>query len=272
MTATGTAVSKAWLNGRSDTTICFPTSDAIVDGMRWEAVHNDRDIRDPFDSEGPRSPFHTGASDFLRLARSHPPSKRGQTVSDFTSWIYSLYTSRTDSLALEYGLKMERPIFRERSKLTSDKVFSWIEPSAWELLHNGLRIADVNGNRVASMEIPDLKVDGSAIHASPDLIYVHKTTRAAILIEIKFSLAKIPTNLWPNVWAQLWAYSKIPELQSAPSISAVAEVWAEQFDQGHLKSRGATLYLRATKRKNPRNAAFDRFFTELFRIYSGQLR
>jgi hypothetical protein len=241
-----------------------------VDGMRWEAVHNDRDVHDPFDSGEPASPFHIGASDFLQLARSHPPSKRGQTVSDFTSWIYSLYTSRPDSLALQYGLKMEQSIFRERSRLIADKVFTWIEPSAWEMLHNGLRISGTTATRVPSLEVPDLRVDGCSIHASPDLIYVHKTTRAVLLIEIKFSLARIPTNLWPNVWAQLWAYSKIPILQSSSNISAVAEVWAERFEQSHSKSRGATIYLRATKRRNPRSATFNRFFTELFRIYTGE--
>lgn len=45
------------------------------------------------------------------------------------------------------------------------------------------------------------------------------------MVEIKISEAPIPDGGWPNLRAQLWAYSKIDKWAQSSDILLVGEIW-----------------------------------------------
>jgi len=56
----------------------------------------------------------------------------------------------------------------------------------------------------------------------------------------------------------------------APSVTVIGEVWAEgSIMLNHSLPSIPALYLRAMARRDPRDAAYDRFFRGLFKIYRG---
>ncbi|CAN7595132.1 hypothetical protein LJR099_004483 [Variovorax paradoxus] len=118
-------------------------------------------------------------------------------------------------------------------------------------------------------ELPDLRVRGVPMRASPDLVFRNARTEHVLVVEIKLSRQSLPSNLWPNVWAQLWIYSHLPVVQQAPQVIVTGEVWGEKTSS----RRGSILsliYLRAVVRRDPRAPVYDRFFRALFDIYRGE--
>lgn len=107
------------------------------------------------------------------------------------------------------------------------------------------------------------------MRGSPDLVFRNINSGQVLIVEIKLSKMKIPSNLWPNVWAQLWCYSQIAIAKNAPEVTVTGEVWAEGIFNLRRRSPVMSLVLRSVVRRNPREAAFDRFFRSLFEIYSG---
>ena len=231
-------------------------------------------------------PFVLNPSLFLvRARRSRPPHPEA-TVSGFTSWIYSLYQREDpDPKSLSEGIAAERAIFAEhrRSSLAravisaSDPAHLSRQDGKWRLLHNGLNLGGENSH-AASIAIDHLHVNGQPLRASPDLAFVNESTGRVILVEIKFSRKRIPSNLWPNIWAQLWCYSQIPAARTAPSVTVIGEVWGGRSElvKGYDYTTGQRtrktvqkVYLRKTVRRDPRVDGFNRFFSTLFDIYRG---
>jgi len=118
-----------------------------------------------------------------------------------------------------------------------------------------------------------LSVGGQALRVLPDLIFENTSSGARIIVEVKHSYMTIPTNLWPNIWGQLWCYSQMADIKSSPSVTVVGEVWGDgtHYRGGNRYLRGVDryVYLRASVRRNPRASAFDQFFRVLFDIYRG---
>ncbi|AAP85901.1 hypothetical protein OOOCML_33015 (plasmid) [Cupriavidus necator H16] len=223
----------------------------------------------------PSSPFQLVPSEFLRVAKQRPPRQPGASASAFAQWIYSLYASSEGSDDdRESGLAAEPEIlaFRHRALRLVDADYLHQQHAAWELAHCGLHHgADT---MVSYFHLDDLRVNGEPLRASPDLVYRHKTTGEVIVVEIKMSRMAIPSNLWPNVWGQLWCYAQLPVVRAASRVTVVGEVWAERSE--HSRGQGDDwqrlppyLYLRASVRRDPREAVYDRFFRALFDIYRG---
>lgn len=233
----------------------YQNSESISD--RWNAIFEDIEIIDPCMGGGIPRKFHLQAKEIISLAQKHPPKIRKATVSSFSDWIYSLYTKAPDPVILDSGKKMERHIFSARHRLFREKSFRYSAPTGYDLFHSDLRDPLMQGG--THFEIPSLRVDGVTVNASPDLIYINRNDKRSAIIEVKYSNKPIPLNLWPNVWAQLWAYSKIPIIDRSPSVIVAAEVWGGDERM---------LHLRRTVKKNPRDKRFDDFFTELFKIYA----
>jgi hypothetical protein len=90
--------------------------------------------------------------------------------------------------------------------------------------------------------ISSLEIDGRPLRASPDMVFQEvlpaggDTDKHAriIIVEIKCTNAEVPPRLWPNVRAQLWAYSKIDEFSDASEIILVGEVWRVRPDLAML--------------------------------------
>jgi hypothetical protein len=85
----------------------------------------------------------------------------------------------------------------------------------------------------------------------------------------------IPTNLWPNMWGQLWCYAQIKKIREAASVSVIGEIWGDRWtpryrSMGEGRRGGEHLIvLRASVMRDPREPAFDTFFRTLFEIYVG---
>lgn len=219
--------------------------------------------------------FKLVPSEFLRRAASRPPQNPEPTVSGFSQWVYSLYSNDfgNDEDKAD-GKEAEAEIWRRRGEAhnCTDGEFLRSTHSPWTLIHNGLQLDHRNGANF--FELPHLRVNGTALRASPDLMYGNSATSEAIIVEIKCTRMAIPKNLWPNVWAQLWCYAQIDTVACAEKLTVVGEVWGEMFSRGygrgHKRVDGQKLIcLRASVRRNPRALPYDRFFRQLFEIYAG---
>lgn len=221
---------------------------------------------------------------FLQKARRNRPERPMATASGFSQWIYSLYGSafgKDDDR--ERGLALEPELIERRrlSACAADNAYLEGVGSDWKLVHSGLH--DAGQKHVDHLCIPRLRVDGDELRASPDLIYMNEKRSEVIIVEIKNSRLEIPTNLWPNIWGQLWCYSQLEVARSAKKVIVVGEVWGESWYRDRSHSRGimdmlrkdrdfplkANVCLRASVRRNPRSVAYDRFFQALFDIYNG---
>lgn len=237
---------------------------------RWRLLNGEGALEDPLQVE-PASRFHVSGAEFIRLACSKPPKFLEPTVSAFADWIYSLYTVAPAKLVLERGRQAEFDIqLKRNARARRVDSMSDVPVSDWKLEHNGLNLLTTSKplrgpQEYAYFEIPSLQVCSQPLRASPDLLYRHRKTKDAVLVEIKFSNKAIPSNLWPNVWAQLWAYAQIPQLEDSPTIRAVGEVWGEVADARKFPP----VCLRRVVVHDPRDAVFDSFFRELFDIYRG---
>ena len=83
-----------------------------------------------------------------------------------------------------------------------------------------------------------------------------------MIIERKFSAVQPPLDAWPNVRAQLWAYSQIDDWLDVEDVTLVGEVWNWERD---------SYVLRATHRWSRDDKEFTERNCELFGAYGGVL-
>ncbi|NKJ77773.1 ribonuclease E inhibitor RraB [Rhizobium leguminosarum] len=223
----------------------------------------------------PRSKvFKVVPSEFLHKAQAMPPQDPQPTASAFSQWVYSLYGQADGSEEdIEHGKQIEKDIWERRraSASCNDNRFLRSIGSPWVLLHNGLHIHP--DKRPEYYTVPHLRVNGQPLRLSPDLVYRNRQSGEVSIVEVKHSYLPLTKNLWPNVWAQLWCYAQIEVAANAPKVTAIGEVWSEMWSRGYGRGRtrvdGQKLVcLRASVRRDPRAAPYDRFFRALFEIYS----
>lgn len=226
----------------------------------------------------PPRPFKIVPSHFIERARLLAPKEPKPTASGFSEWVYSIYAeNKGDESDLKAGLEAEAAIFNQRKAHAAgcvDQDFLKKNNSAWELIHCGLRI---DSSRSPHFAIPELNFEYEIFRACPDLIYRNRATGEVIIVEIKFSRLPLTTNLWPNVWAQLWCYSRIPVVTGAQNVRVIGEVWGTRLKKSNYFPSRRSLgeyetVLRASVQRNPRARSFDRFFGELFEIYRGRAK
>jgi hypothetical protein len=219
--------------------------------------------------------FKIVPSEFLLQAAAKPPENPDATVSGFAQWVYSLYSSDFGNHEdRANGKEAEEEIWRRRGEALNctDSSFLRNTQSPWKLIHNGLHLDQRSS--AGFFELPNLRVNDKPLRASPDLMYGNITTSEAIIVEIKYTRMAIPSNLWPNVWAQLWCYAQLDTVVRARKLTVVGEVWGEMFSRGYGQGRNRVegkklICLRASIRRDPRALAYDRFFRQLFQIYAG---
>lgn len=196
------------------------------------------------DEPAPGTPYRVQHDRLLRAAKTCPPTTTGETVTDFVDWVFRLYVPERHYENLLHGQRIEREVARRQVPIPTH--------SGWKLESNGMSNGDSK-----IYEISQLTINGKRLRGKPDLVFREKRTRRVLIVEVKASEADIPSNGWPNLRAQLWAYAKIDAFQDAPEISAVAEVWG---------FRGG-LRLRQRLRFRPEGPAFERENAELFQRY-----
>lgn len=221
------------------------------------------------DREGARKAgaFQLVPTKFIENAELRRPKNPEPTASGFSQWLYSLYSHAygTDEDKAR-GKFAEQKILVERNKAFSSTDHQTIRKRfpGWKLKHNGMNTG--KDERPRYFEIKELSVAGQALRVLPDLIFENTNTGARIIVEFKHSYLTIPTNLWPNIWGQLWCYSQMADIKSSTSVTVIGEIWG---DMTYYRNGDRHVYLRASVRRDPRAASFDQFFRTLFDIYRG---
>ena len=154
-------------------------------------------------------------------------SLRTATVSAFADWVLRLYISEPNLYALDEGKIGERSVVdrREQIRCVRHEIPRW-DYRRWKLLHDGVRRPF---EKVFS--IPSLTVNGEALRGVPDLVFRERKTGRILIVELKVTSAELPSDGWPNLRAQLWAYGHIKEWATAPEILLAGEVWSNQFSE-----------------------------------------
>lgn len=221
---------------------------------------------DSFARHEPQPSFQLKPSEFLRTAQNRRPTHPKPTASGFAQWIYSLYGEASgDAQDREDGKAAEEHIFAQRRAAYGSTNYAVLRSSFpdWRLIHNGLQ--PKRGNDVGLFTIDDLTVNGEPLRVCPDLVYRNSLTGDVIIVEIKHSRMAIPSNLWPNIWGQLWCYSQMKGAREAPKLTVIGEVWGDAW----TRNSDRLVCLRASVRRDPRASAYDQFFRALFDIYRG---
>ncbi|WCM29172.1 ribonuclease E inhibitor RraB [Sphingomonas sp. QA11] len=212
-------------------------------------------------------PFRIIPSQFLTKARARRPRHAEPTASKFAQWLYSLYADAYGNAQdREEGKVAEEAILAARRSAYTcidANILSASFPD-WQLIHNGMNTGQLAISDY--FKIADLNVAGEALRVLPDLIYRSRRTGEIIIVEIKHSRMAIPSNLWPNIWGQLWCYAQLEQIREAPRVTVVGEVWGDAWTR---RTSIRLVCLRASVRRNPRAPAYDRFFRALFDIYRG---
>ena len=188
-------------------------------------------------------PFHIAHQQLMWDAKHRTPIAVGGSVSNFTDWIYRLYIPQKDYASLVRGLRVERDIAIQKIQVPNH--------SRWKLIHNGM-----GDNAKNAFPIAALTINGAPMRGSPDLVFQEKDTRRILIVEIKVTEKDIPSDGWPNMRAQLWAYSQIDKWKDAPEVILVGELWG--FSP--LRWRKVIRWRRGEKQ-------FEQENTELFDCY-----
>ena len=204
---------------------------------RMMSLFSEIDILDPitsYVSTGERpfnyrkrepEPFNVVSSDFLAKARRLPPIRPEPTASGFSSWIYSLYGHAIGKDEdRERGKEVEQELLDRRRATFQciDNKYLRKVVSNWALIHNG--IEPPKDRPLDYLTIDHLRVGGVPLRVSPDLMYQNRALSKVLIVEIKHTKMFVPTNLWPNVLAQLWCYSQIEVARQAESVCVIGVV------------------------------------------------
>lgn len=228
--------------------------------QRWKAlIEGEAIAREPYPWNGHKlierleRLEELGYEPMLRLSRA----KRTRNVSGFADWVLRLYIADRDPTALQQGLDGERAVVDHQAVLRQAKleVPRW-EYRGWKLVHDGIR-----GQFDGGFEISTLQISGESLLGVPDLVFRERETNRIAIVELKVSRANLPSDGWPNLRAQLWAYSKIDRWSSAPEIILAGEVW--------VQTTATECIRRATYRWLKGDTTLDNECSALFRKYGG---
>jgi len=179
---------------------------AVEEMRRWEMILNARNSDE--------NPYRIGPRRIHELAKKNPPRKSGRRVTDFTDWVFGLY-NRHNYKSLALGEAAEREIARRKIPIPDHH-------DRWRLVHNGIG----ENARVNARPISSLLIDGEPVFGSPDLVFREKRTGRVLIIEVKATrVQELPSDGWPNLRAQLWAYSQIDDWRDSEEILMVGEIW-----------------------------------------------
>jgi hypothetical protein len=195
-------------------------------------------------------PFRHSCKKLLMLASlSAHNNWRGNRVTDFTKWIMSLYLGTPQRRSLVTGKLIERSV----AKLATPS-----QNNGWELVYK-----DPLNEKPHPLKISSLTVDGEALWGAPDLVYKNTSNSNLIIVERKASTREVPVDGWPNLKAQLWAYSRIDEFLQFSTIHLIGETWAEESGE---------LVKRAIQHWSWKDEQLDSDSRCLFEAYGGKVR
>lgn len=194
--------------------------------------------------------YRVSHSSLILAAKIFPPKYTGNNVTDFSGWVYSLCHPNFFIDNRELGKSGEKEVQR-RKKEYYKKFLDKPQHSDWELDYFDDLVI-----KTPSLVISSLNVNENCFYGKPDYVFKHKSTGEIVIVDIKISYKEIPSDGWPNLRAQLWAYSQIDRYKHASKITLVGEVW----DVEPLKRRGIVRWQALNEKFNAENE-------ELFNLY-----
>lgn len=228
----------------------FPTLPKPMAEIRtqWRSAKRwGRYLDDEWEEPHPKFLYRVSHEALVNLAKRSPPQQTGNTVTAFSGWIFSLYLPRRNPKSLADGRRVERAIARRFAPIPTN--------DGWELVFQ-----DPLNEEQEAKEISRLRIHGSSVWGVPDLVFREKATGQIVIVERKASNHEIPSDGWPNLRAQLWAYGQCDEWRNAPAITLVGEIWGFTPDR---------ILLRGTLRWKASDDALCRQNIELFNLYGG---
>ena len=170
-------------------------------------------------------------------------------VTDFSGWILSLHYSRSSNASLLEGERAERKIIEFIKEKRPPP-----EYGEWKKIYQHAGVKD----KPPPYKISALEVNGKPFWGAPDFVFKNKAIAEVLIVEIKASVAEIPSDGWPNLRAQLWAYAQIDEWAKAPRVILIGEVWGPH-----------SLSKRYVHRWEYGNPNFGKQNAELFDLFGG---
>ena len=193
------------------------------------------------------APYRYTHKQLLIVAKQRKPENIGNRVTDFSGWVFSLYRPKPDKVSLSNGKKVERAVARLAPPPSSKE---------WELIYE-----DPLSDERQVKTISRLTVRGQPLRGVPDVVFREKATGRILIVERKASNKEIPTDGWPNLRAQLWAYAQIDDWVSAPEVLLVGEIWG--FTEDKVYPRAVLTWVRGEPK-------FERENSQLFELYRGE--
>lgn len=188
--------------------------------------------------------------DLIKRAKANPKRYVGNSVTHFSGWIFSLYHRRNE-LSLIDGRLGEI----ERETLISERIKKRLDTPEWNNWE--LKYRDTHDDNSEVFIISNLLINNKPLRGKPDLIFRNKFSGEILIVDIKITNHPIPTNGWPNLRAQLWAYSQIDKYRLEKNISLIGEIWGRD---GKVIHRNAI-------RWNSNDVQFKQENFELFELY-----
>lgn len=195
-----------------------------------------------------KGPYRTSHSCLMARSKHIRPTQPGYRVTDFSGWVFDLYVGGPDPDAMAQGKHVERHIPRPPALPCH---------SEWEMIYS-----DPLTGRPEPLKASCLKIGTGCLWGAPDFVYQHRKTREILIVDRKASNRDISCDGWPNLRAQLWAYSLIDTWRDAPKIHLIGDVWTLW---GIKPSHRAVLYW------NAEDPVFQAQNRELFEAYGGRI-
>ena len=169
----------------------------------------------------------------IQKLKSNSNPKGGNTVSDFTSWIYdSIIPEKKPIQNLEFGKKGENKVLEEIID-EIDKSDNYFKRHYQSFLDDDwvLEFEDLSHSQKEVFKISSLRFNGGAIYGKPDIVYRNRRNNDRIIVEVKTtgSNTNIPHGGWYNLQCQLWSYAHIDNFKDSSNIFLMGDIRLRRF-------------------------------------------
>lgn len=224
-------------------------------------------------------------AEFIRdkLVSAAPNSQRHHSVSAFSNWIYSETVGyRLDAVPTSEEEQRRRRSEGKFAHRDLELFIQWMrqntsvkfESRDWKLVH-----ADdhADGLQKRIFQSSRLQVEGKPLTGTPDVVLQNCATDEFLIIERKFTRIppeRVPDAGWPNLRAQLWAYSWMDDWRDAHEVYLIGQIWClpprlPPQDRRRRAPKTLEMHLNVCPRWRRSTKGFDEPWSEFFQIYGG---
>lgn len=178
--------------------------------------------------------------DLERLGGAERPNGR-PLVTAFANWVYRHTRGRRYSHSESINSNRRRRQLAEGSfnHIQLEKFWTWYRQRCGDGLSRAtdwrieFRDPHDGRDRVKRFQASRLTVGRRPLVGRPDVVLSDQDRRRFLIIERKFTSRRhVPQNGWPNLQAQLWAYSWMDDWVEADEVFLVGQVYQTDQDGG----------------------------------------